>query len=87
MSRLTIGLVAPAGSSTATHTGSWRTERPKFLWTACTACDLCVKFCPEGIVFRTGEKSYGYDLNYCKGCGICAAECPVNDIEMVRETP
>ena len=20
----------------------------------------------------------GFDLDYCKGCGICAVECPVN---------
>ncbi|MFA5614071.1 MAG: 4Fe-4S binding protein, partial [Methanoculleus sp.] len=25
------------------------------------------------------------DLDYCKGCGICANECPKNAITMVRE--
>jgi Pyruvate/2-oxoacid:ferredoxin oxidoreductase delta subunit len=25
------------------------------------------------------------DLKYCKGCGICAKECPVKCIEMVRK--
>ncbi|KXA91095.1 pyruvate synthase, partial [candidate division MSBL1 archaeon SCGC-AAA259A05] len=25
------------------------------------------------------------DLDYCKGCGICAKECPVDAIEMVKE--
>jgi Pyruvate/2-oxoacid:ferredoxin oxidoreductase delta subunit len=30
----------------------------------------------EGVVF---------DPMYCKGCGICANECPVKAIEMVRE--
>ena len=25
------------------------------------------------------------NLDYCKGCGICANECPVNAIEMVLE--
>jgi len=25
------------------------------------------------------------DLNYCKGCGICARECPTRCIEMVPE--
>jgi len=26
-----------------------------------------------------------FDLDYCKGCGMCAAECPVKDIDMVPE--
>ncbi|MHA1683533.1 MAG: 4Fe-4S binding protein, partial [Promethearchaeota archaeon] len=25
------------------------------------------------------------DLDYCKGCGICASECPHGAIEMVEE--
>ena len=25
------------------------------------------------------------ELTYCKGCGICAVECPGNAIEMVPE--
>lgn len=25
------------------------------------------------------------DLDYCKGCGICAKECPAKAIEMIRE--
>jgi pyruvate ferredoxin oxidoreductase delta subunit len=25
------------------------------------------------------------DLNYCKGCGICAQECPTKAITMVPE--
>ncbi|MDP6510065.1 MAG: 4Fe-4S binding protein [Dehalococcoidia bacterium] len=24
-------------------------------------------------------------MKFCKGCGICATVCPVNDIEMVPE--
>jgi Pyruvate/2-oxoacid:ferredoxin oxidoreductase delta subunit len=24
-------------------------------------------------------------MDFCKGCGICAEECPVKDIEMVLE--
>ena len=29
---------------------------------------------------------YEIDLDYCKGCGICVAECPCGAIEMVPET-
>jgi pyruvate ferredoxin oxidoreductase delta subunit len=27
----------------------------------------------------------GFDLDYCKGCGICAEECPFKAIEMKQE--
>jgi pyruvate ferredoxin oxidoreductase delta subunit len=85
MTRLPQGLVAPPGSSVANHTAGWRTERPRFLWEACTGCNLCVVYCPEGIVERVAPKRYAYDLDYCKGCGICAEECPVDDVVMEAE--
>jgi pyruvate ferredoxin oxidoreductase delta subunit len=25
------------------------------------------------------------DMNYCKGCGLCAHECPKKAIKMIRE--
>ena len=30
-------------------------------------------------------RRYQIDLDYCKGCGICAAECPCGAIDMVPE--
>ena len=33
----------------------------------------------------TPETPYAIDYDYCKGCGICAAECPCGAIEMVPE--
>jgi pyruvate ferredoxin oxidoreductase delta subunit len=43
-------------------------------------------YCPEGIVRR---KTDGYDIDYtyCKGCGICAVECPRKALEMVEPCP
>jgi len=41
----------------------------------CTQCDTCLVYCPEGIIYRTGD-GYRIDEEYCKGCGICVAECP-----------
>jgi pyruvate ferredoxin oxidoreductase delta subunit len=82
MNALPVGLSAEPGTSVCDATGGWRTERPRFLDAACTGCDLCVAFCPEGIVYRVEPKRYAFVDDYCKGCGICAAECPVNDIVM-----
>jgi pyruvate ferredoxin oxidoreductase delta subunit len=35
------------------------------------------------VVSKTIEPTV--DLEYCKGCGICAEECPVQAIDMVSE--
>lgn len=48
----------------------------------CTHCDTCLVFCPDGIIFRDGE-NYAIDRAYCKGCGICVAECPRRAMEMI----
>ena len=48
----------------------------------CTRCDTCLVFCPDGVIFRD-EKGYEIDRNYCKGCGICVAECPRRAMEMI----
>ena len=47
----------------------------------CNECDLCVTYCPEGILKRVGHR-LEFDYAYCKGCGVCAAECPRNVIVM-----
>lgn len=43
---------------------------------ACTGCDLCVIYCPEGVVQRAPGRQPEVDYDYCKGCGLCAAACP-----------
>ena len=52
----------------------------------CSRCDNCFVFCPEGIVRHRRDGSYEIDLSYCKGCGICAEECPRGAISMIRES-
>ena len=32
-----------------------------------------------------GAYAYTFDLDYCKGCGLCAAECPCGAIVMEPE--
>jgi NADPH-dependent glutamate synthase beta subunit-like oxidoreductase len=54
----------------------------------CFACDNCFGMCPDNAVIKIDPgASYGYtvDLDFCKGCGICARECPAGAIEMVPE--
>jgi 2-oxoacid:acceptor oxidoreductase delta subunit (pyruvate/2-ketoisovalerate family) len=69
-------------------TGSWRTLKPKFLADKCTACGICPRVCPEGIIYQTdkvnalGKLSFACDLDYCKGCSLCATECPFKAIVM-----
>ena len=53
----------------------------------CMACDNCWHFCPDAAVLKQGPGGpYVVDLDFCKGCGICAAECPTGHIQMVPET-
>jgi len=47
------------------------------------ACHLCWLLCPDNVVSKDIEPAI--DLEYCKGCGICAQECPVQAIEMVPD--
>ncbi|RZV34176.1 MAG: FAD-dependent oxidoreductase [Chromatiales bacterium] len=47
----------------------------------CNECDHCVTYCPEGMLKRVGHR-LEFDYTYCKGCGVCAAECPRNVIVM-----
>lgn len=53
----------------------------------CRECENCFNFCPEPAVKRTGnsERPYAVDYDYCKGCGICAKECPRGVIVMEEE--
>lgn len=47
----------------------------------CDECDRCVTFCPEGVLKRVG-KDFVFDYAFCKGCAVCASECPRNVIFM-----
>lgn len=48
----------------------------------CTQCDTCMVYCPEGVI-RRREGGYDIDIDYCKGCGLCATECPRHAMEMI----
>ena len=52
----------------------------------CFECDNCYAVCPDNAVIKLGPgKRYEFDFDYCKGCALCAAECPCGAIEMVPE--
>jgi len=52
----------------------------------CFECDNCYGVCPDNAVIKLGPgKRFQFNYDYCKGCGICAAECPCGAIRMVPE--
>jgi NADPH-dependent glutamate synthase beta subunit-like oxidoreductase len=53
----------------------------------CFSCDNCYGVCPDNAVLKLGEPGERYEIDYdfCKGCGLCVAECPCGAIEMIPE--
>ena len=52
----------------------------------CFECDNCYGVCPDNAVIKLGPgKRFQFNYDYCKGCGVCAAECPCGAIKMVAE--
>ncbi|WP_281645990.1 NAD(P)-binding protein [Parendozoicomonas sp. Alg238-R29] len=53
----------------------------------CMECDNCYGFCPDNAIIKLGAgEGFKIDYDYCKGCGICATECPLGALDMVMET-
>lgn len=81
-----LGAVIPtAGNSDDYVTGGWRSQRPERDDEKCTQCLLCWIVCPDSAIRVESEKVTTFDLAHCKGCGVCANECPVDAITMVPE--
>ncbi|MHB1294023.1 MAG: 4Fe-4S binding protein [Anaerolineae bacterium] len=72
------GVVSQPGSSTTYITGTWRTMRPVRDSAQCTQCMICWIMCPDASIPLSEGKVDGFDYAHCKGCGICADQCPVN---------
>ncbi len=53
----------------------------------CFECDNCYGVCPDNAVIKLGPgKRFKFNYDFCKGCGLCATECPCGAITMERET-
>ena len=50
----------------------------------CFECDNCYGVCPDNAVIKLGPgQRFRFNYDYCKGCGVCVAECPCGAIKMV----
>jgi len=83
---LEIGaIVTEPGNAAQYKTGDWRSQLPTYEFKNCIKCALCQIFCPEGCIIQNDDGYFEADMYYCKGCGICARECPTGVITMVEE--
>jgi len=80
------GMILEAGNAVGYLTGGWRAFRPVPGEAECIHCFQCWLFCPDSsiLVDAEHEKMVGFDLEHCKGCGICATICPVN-VKAIKE--
>jgi Pyruvate/2-oxoacid:ferredoxin oxidoreductase delta subunit len=52
----------------------------------CFYCGNCYMYCPDNAVkISPSTGKYDFDLDFCKGCGLCAKECPCHYILMTLE--
>jgi NADPH-dependent glutamate synthase beta subunit-like oxidoreductase len=52
----------------------------------CFECDTCYGVCPDNAVIKLGPgRRFEFNYDYCKGCGLCVAECPCGAIRMEAE--
>jgi Pyruvate/2-oxoacid:ferredoxin oxidoreductase delta subunit len=52
----------------------------------CFECDNCYGVCPDNAITKLGPgKRFEFKYDYCKGCSLCATECPCGAIKMIAE--
>jgi Pyruvate/2-oxoacid:ferredoxin oxidoreductase delta subunit len=53
----------------------------------CFECDNCYGVCPDNAITKLGQGlRFEFKYDYCKGCGMCAMECPCGAIRMETES-
>lgn len=76
------GLVRPA-TSLEIKTGKWKAMQPNIDNEKCIRCHKCVIYCPD-LCIEEKEGKIVANMDYCKGCGLCAKVCPVKCIIMEK---
>lgn len=81
-----VPTIFQAGTSAASRTGLWRTERPIIDPGLCKRCRwVCSTFCPDGVIQAEPGSLPEIDYDHCKGCLVCLVQCPSHAIQAVLE--
>ncbi len=82
------GIITEPGNSIKYKTGDWRSSKPIWTKEGCVHCLMCWVFCPDNAILVEDGKMAGISYDHCKGCGICARECPRKEkaLHMVKES-
>ena len=83
-SQIPDNLCPIATKASPMRSGDWRSLRPVVIRAKCVKCAVCWLYCPVQCIVEKATW-FDVDLATCKGCGICAEECPHNAIVMIEE--
>jgi 2-oxoacid:acceptor oxidoreductase delta subunit (pyruvate/2-ketoisovalerate family) len=73
-------------STGLTEQGALMEAKRCFSCGLCNECENCYIFCPDlSVIIDSVVVKYRINYDYCKGCGICIAECPRNALSMEKE--
>jgi pyruvate ferredoxin oxidoreductase delta subunit len=78
-------VITEPGNAKIYKTGDWKSLKPVVEEERCIKCGVCWLYCPDVAIEKTPEGYFQANLDYCKGCGICATECWTGCITMVEE--